>query len=63
VILPDGEYVQVAVPEMTAKNLAALDDFKAAYEEHTEEQGRKMRQFIDGRGSETANLTYVRIYA
>lgn len=44
VTLPEGEHVQVAVPEVTEeirRRLAALDAFEAALEDLTEDQWRR----------------------
>ena len=52
VMLPQGERVQVTVPEVTAKTqrrLAVLDAFYAAFEDLTEEQWRKFDEAVQRR--------------
>jgi len=52
VTLPQGERVQVSVPEVTAKTqrrLAALDAFYAAFEDLTEEQWRRFDEAVQRR--------------
>jgi predicted DNA-binding antitoxin AbrB/MazE fold protein len=52
VTLPEGEHVQVSVPEVSAeiqRRLAALDEFEAALEDLTEEQWEKFNEAVQRR--------------
>ncbi len=49
VMLPEGEHVQVAVPEVTAKTqrrLAALDAFYAAFKDLSQEQWKRFDEAV-----------------
>ena len=52
VALPEGERVQVSVPELSAeiqRRLAALDAFEATLEDMTEEQWEKFDEAVQRR--------------
>jgi predicted DNA-binding antitoxin AbrB/MazE fold protein len=52
VMLPEGESVQVTLPELTVEirqRLAALDAFEAAYEDLTEEQWQLFDEAVQQR--------------
>jgi len=52
VALPEGERVQVSVPELSAEvqqRLATLDDFEATLEDMTEEQWEKFDEAVQRR--------------
>jgi predicted DNA-binding antitoxin AbrB/MazE fold protein len=52
VTLPEGERVQVNVPEVSAeiqRRLASLDTFEAAFEDLTEEQWRLFDEAVERR--------------
>jgi predicted DNA-binding antitoxin AbrB/MazE fold protein len=52
VTLPEGEHVQVTIPEVTEeirRRLAALDAFDAALEDLTEEQWRRFDEAVQRR--------------
>ena len=52
VLLPEGEHVQVAMPEMseeTQRRLAALDAFEASLENLTEEQWQRFDAAVQRR--------------
>ena len=52
VMLPEGEHIQVAVPEVSEeiqRRLAALDAFEAALEDLTEDQWRRFDEAVQRR--------------
>ena len=52
VMLPEGEHVQVTVPEVTEeirRRLAALDAFEASLEDLTEDQWRRFDEAVQRR--------------
>lgn len=52
VTLPEGEHVQVAMPEVSEeiqRRLAALDAFEAALEDLTEDQWRRFDEAVQRR--------------
>ena len=52
ITLPEGEHVQVSVPELGAevqRRLAALDKFEAALEDMSEEQWKKFDEAVQRR--------------